>query len=85
MKNQNNVLRFLKKIAGLNEFGVLIPTIILIIIVQSVNPVFLSYYNLTTVLRSAAYILLPAIGMTMLMIAGAIDLSVGSILLAGIS
>ena len=80
MNKQHKALRLLKKIAGLNEFGVLIPTVLLIAVVQSINPIFLSYYNLTTVLRSAAYILLPALGMTMLMIAGGIDLSVGSVL-----
>lgn len=80
MKTQSRFNTVLRKITGLNEFGVLVPTIILVIVVQCINPVFLTYYNLTTVLRSAAYILLPALGMTMLMIAGAIDLSVGSIL-----
>lgn len=77
---KNKILNGLKKITGRSEFGVILPTLILVVVVQSVNPVFLSYYNLTTVLRSAAYILLPALGMTMLMIAGAIDLSVGSVL-----
>lgn len=80
MQTETKLKRIWRKITGLNEFGVLVPTIILVIVVQCINPVFLTYYNLTTVLRSAAYILLPALGMTMLMIAGAIDLSVGSVL-----
>ena len=80
MNTQSKLKTILRRIMGLNEFGVLVPTIILVIVVQCINPVFLTYYNLTTVLRSASYILLPALGMTMLMIAGAIDLSVGSIL-----
>ncbi len=69
-----------RRIFRANEMGILLITIALMIIVQLVNPVFMTYANITNVLRSTGYMLIPAIGMTMIMIIGGIDLSVGSVL-----
>jgi ribose/xylose/arabinose/galactoside ABC-type transport system permease subunit len=83
IKKKANIISILKGIAGKQEMGIIIPTVLLIIIVQSVNSVFLSYQNIMNVLRSAGYMLITSLGMTLVLIAGGIDLSVGSILAFG--
>lgn len=57
----------------------MIPTILLIIIVQMVNPLFLTKLNVLSILRSSGYMLIPALGMTLILISGGLDLSVGSV------
>jgi len=67
----------------MSESGILIVTIVLAVIVQLVNPVFLKPANLNGVLRQASYILIPGIGMTLVLVAGGLDLSVGSVIALG--
>ena len=50
------------------------------IFVSFVNPVFFSGINLSNVLRQAGFIIIPALGMTLVLIAGGLDLSVGSVI-----
>lgn len=73
----------LKKLWGRNEVGILIPTVILVIIIQIINPAFLSGGNISNVLRATGFTLITALGMTFILIAGGLDLSVGSILALG--
>ncbi|MCL4394567.1 MAG: ABC transporter permease [Chloroflexi bacterium] len=56
----------------------LIPLLGFVFIFSAINPAFLSWANVTTMLRSASFIGVVALGQTLLMISGAFDLSVGS-------
>lgn len=58
-------------------FGTLIA---LFLLLWALSPVFLTETNLSSVIRQTAVINIMALGMTMVIIAGGIDLSVGSIL-----
>jgi ribose transport system permease protein len=68
-------LKFIK----IPQIGILIPLIILIGIFGGINPTFFSPLNLANIFRTMSYTGLIACGMTMLMISGEIDLSVGSV------
>ena len=68
---------------NVKESGIIIPTILYAVFVQIVNPVFLSTLNLNNMLRQTGFILIAAIGMTLVLIGGGIDLSVGSVLALG--
>ncbi len=76
----NKARQFLFNIWYMNESGIIIPTIIFGFLVYLVNPVFLSKINVTNILRSTGFTLISAIGMTLVLISGGIDLSVGSVL-----
>ncbi|WP_265520055.1 ABC transporter permease [Nitratireductor luteus] len=58
--------------------GPLLALIVLIILGAMLNPNFLSYGNVTNVLARSAFIGIIAVGMTFVITAGGIDLSVGS-------
>lgn len=62
------------------ETGVLIALIAMIIFMSIASPVFLSANNIFNNLRNATTIAIMAIGVTMVIISGGIDLSVGSVL-----
>jgi ribose/xylose/arabinose/galactoside ABC-type transport system permease subunit len=70
----------LKKILNIKETGIFIPLALLCVLIGIKNPVFYSLLNLVDVLRNTSYILIIAIGMTFVLIAGGLDLSVGSFL-----
>ena len=57
--------------------------LLLVIILSLATQTFLSTYNLAIVIRQVAFIGIVAIGQTMVLLTGGIDLSVGSI--AGLS
>jgi len=62
------------------KFGPMIGLIVLIIAVSFLSPVFLTPSNLTNLLRQVSVNGLIAFGMTFIILLGAIDLSVGSVL-----
>ena len=62
----------------LTALGPLIALIALIALGAAINPTFLSVANLTNVLTRTAFIGIIAVGATLVIIAGGIDLSVGS-------
>ena len=62
------------------EFVVLAAIIVLFVVVALVNPRFLSANNLTTIFSGNAYIAVAAIGMSMVIITGHIDVSVGALI-----
>ncbi len=62
------------------EFGVLAALIVLIIIMSIASPYFLKTGNLFNVMRNMSTIGIMAIGVTMVIITGGIDLSVGSLM-----
>ncbi|MFW6104382.1 MAG: ABC transporter permease [Candidatus Bipolaricaulota bacterium] len=61
-----------------SQYGPLIALIILVIISSFASPYFLKWRNLTNVLRQISYTGIIALGMTFVIIAGGIDLSVGA-------
>ena len=73
---------FLRRIAV--EYGqeliVFSAIIALFIVVSIVNPRFISANNLTTIFAGNAYIAVAAIGMSMVIITGHIDVSVGALI-----
>lgn len=62
------------------ELGALTGLILLCIVMSFASPYFLSLTNLMNVLRQSTLIGIVAAGMTMIIITGGIDLSVGSVL-----
>ncbi|MFP3089391.1 ABC transporter permease [Treponema sp. TIM-1] len=75
--------KFIKRFFIMQESGVLILTVLFIIIVATRNKVFLSQANILNVLRASGFTLITTIGMTLVLIAGGLDLSVGSVLCLG--
>lgn len=69
-------------INGLREL-LLVGVVLLFCVVWTVmNPQFLSVNNITNILRQASYTAIAAVGMTMIIIIGEIDLSAGSLVCA---
>jgi ribose/xylose/arabinose/galactoside ABC-type transport system permease subunit len=62
------------------EMVVLCAIIVLFVVVGAVNPRFLSSNNLTNIFSGNAYIAVAAIGMSLVIISGHIDVSVGSLI-----
>lgn len=62
------------------EVGIIIPTILGVIIVQLLNPMFLSADNLINILRTSSFTLIPALGFTLILIIAGLDLSIGSVM-----
>lgn len=71
----NPVTRYIK-----DNIGILIGFVLLCVIIAILNPNFLTTQNLLNVLRQTSTNLYIAIAMTMIIIIGGIDLSVGSII-----
>ena len=68
------------------EYSVLFALILLIVLASIISPRFLSARNLLNILRQVSVIGIVAMGMTVIIISGGIDLSVGSVLaLSGIA
>jgi putative xylitol transport system permease protein len=66
--------------AAIAKYGIIISFVALIIILSLANPYFLTEPNLLNVLRQVSINGLLAVGMTYVILAGGIDLSVGSVL-----
>ena len=64
----------------IRELGVLAALLLMFIVMSIASPYFLSITNIFNVMRNMSTIGVMAIGMTMIIITGGIDLSVGSIL-----
>lgn len=75
LKNQS-----LRQLLHAREMGVFIALVVLIIIMGIASPYFLKPNNLFNVLRGMSTVGIMSIGMTMVIITGGIDLSVGSLL-----
>jgi len=73
-------LGFLERNPGLRSpLGLVIPLILLMIVITLVNPVFLESRNLFNVFRQISIFVVLGTGMTVVMAAKGIDLSVGSV------
>lgn len=71
--NLGRLLRF-------REAGLLVALAALIIVLQLANPAFLTWYNVSGILVNVSVIAISAVAMTMVIITGGIDISIGSIL-----
>jgi ribose/xylose/arabinose/galactoside ABC-type transport system permease subunit len=69
----------LRSLIANQESAVLIALVLLFVIVGISSPRFLSTNNILDILRGNAYIAVAAVGMTMVIITGNIDISVGSL------
>jgi ribose/xylose/arabinose/galactoside ABC-type transport system permease subunit len=70
----------LRTIMSNQESAILIALVLLLVIVGINNPRFLATRNILDVLQGNAYIAVAAIGMSMVIITGNIDISVGSLI-----
>ena len=61
------------------ELGLVVFLIILMVLFQALNSTFLSWQNLSDMIRNASILAILAMGMMMVMITGGIDLSVGAV------
>lgn len=65
------------------ESSIVIATIVYVIFVTCINPTFLSTGNIFNVLRTTGFTLITVVGMSLVLITGGLDLSVGSVLALG--
>lgn len=68
----------LRRIFSVQEVGILIPMILLIIVFQLLNKGFLSDANIFSMLKTMAFYGIVAVGETLIILSGDIDISVGS-------
>ena len=71
---------WVRRVFSFRESTILVPLILIIVVVGLINPVFFSYYNFISVARAVSLTAIVAMGMTFILVAREIDLSVGSIL-----
>jgi ribose/xylose/arabinose/galactoside ABC-type transport system permease subunit len=69
---------FFRRITGAQQWGIILVLIALILILAIASPVFLSARNIRNVLQQISTLGILSMGMTVLMISGGIDLSVGA-------
>lgn len=72
-----------KRFWNMQESGVLLATVLFIVIITCVNRVFLTQENISNVLRGTGFTLLTTLGITLVLISGGLDLSVGSVYALG--
>jgi len=77
---QNKLKAAALKFWNLQESSIILLTVLYVVIVQIINPVFLGTDNVINMLRSTAYLLIPSLGMTFVLISGNIDLSVCTVM-----
>ena len=70
----------LKRLFGSQEMVLLLSLIVLFTVVGNINPRFVAERNLYSIFHGNAYIAVAAIGMSMVIISGNIDISVGSLI-----
>jgi ribose/xylose/arabinose/galactoside ABC-type transport system permease subunit len=77
---QRDTLRGLRSIIGSQEFVLAAALILIIVVVGSVNSNYVAPRNLINIFQGNAYVAVAAIGMSMVIISGNIDISVGSLI-----
>ena len=80
MEQKSSVKTLARGIWNMQESSIILLTVVYVIVVQCVNGVFLGQDNVINMLRSSAYLLIPSLGMTFVLIAGQIDLSVCTVM-----
>ncbi|RIV28143.1 ABC transporter permease [Alicyclobacillaceae bacterium I2511] len=77
--------QILRKLAGIRELTILAVIIVLMIILSFVSPAFLTTDNLNTTVLSVVMMAIVSVGMTVALVSGGFDLSVGSVMsMAGV-
>jgi ribose/xylose/arabinose/galactoside ABC-type transport system permease subunit len=76
----SNLFKTLRSIIGSQEGGLALSLIVLMIVVGAINPRFVAERNLSTIFLGNAYIAVAAVGMSLVIISGNIDISVGSLI-----
>jgi|TARA_R110001583_G_scaffold50785_2_gene158570 ribose transport system permease protein len=79
-KNTNSILVFLKKMASMREFTLLIIITVLFITMSFASEYFLTWGNMRAIMLSFSTEGIVVVGMTLLIIVGGIDLSVGAVM-----
>lgn len=77
---EGKTANFLKSALKAKEVGILLILVLLSVLIQMKNPIFFTFSNLMDIGRNTSYTLIIAIGMTFVLIAKGLDLSVGSLL-----
>lgn len=65
------------------ESGIILILVVFVTIAASVNPAFLSSRNVLNILRASGFTMICVVGMSMILITGGMDLSIGSIYAIG--
>jgi ribose/xylose/arabinose/galactoside ABC-type transport system permease subunit len=78
--SENRLLRGLRRVVGSQEMVLLLAILVLLLVVGAINPRFVAERNLHSIFLGNAYIAVAAIGMSMVIISGNIDISVGSLI-----
>lgn len=73
----------LRRLSAVRETGVLGALVLLCIVVSFASPYFFTVRNIFNVLQGMSTIGIMAVGMTMVLVSGGLDLSVGSVLAVG--
>lgn len=79
MEVSNVVLNRIKRIMAVKESGIVLAMLCLVLILSFISPRFFTVDNLLNIGRQTAIVGIMAVGLGMVMIAGNIDLSIGSI------
>jgi ribose/xylose/arabinose/galactoside ABC-type transport system permease subunit len=77
---QDGLLGAIRRIFGSQEMVLLLSIVALLVVVGTINPRYLAERNLQSMFLGNAYIAVAAIGMSMVIISGNIDISVGSLI-----
>jgi ribose/xylose/arabinose/galactoside ABC-type transport system permease subunit len=80
LANIREPIPWYRRALAIRELTILIPLLLLVAIVSIINPVFFSYYNFISVTRAVSLTGIVAMGMTFILVARELDLSVGSVL-----
>ena len=72
-------MKLLRKIWAIPEAGIFVPLVLLTLVFFCVSPGFLGANSMAAMLRALTFVGIIAVGQTWLMVAGGIDLSVGSV------
>ena len=75
-----NAMRWLRRLSESSSFGAAISAIVALVVFAVIAPNFLSPLSISAILAIAAEVGIIAFGVTLLMVAGEFDLSVGSVL-----
>ena len=78
--SENRLLRGLRRALGSQEMVLFLAIVVLLLVVGTINPRFVAERNLHSIFLGNAYIAVAAIGMTMVIVSGNIDISVGSLI-----
>jgi ribose transport system permease protein len=80
VEGSNSVISALKRFTHVKEFGVLVALLVLCAIIAIASPYFLKPNNLFNVLRQISIIGILAVGQSMIIVIGCLDLSAGTVM-----